>query len=105
VIILLSTSLSESSYHPSIPPSLPRSRNLQREKPPTQRQLVKRKDQTVRGEPKRSRIKKSTLKKQKKRVKANISLPSTIDPVITQDPDPIIEAQNAPLSDSPPPQP
>ncbi|CAK5079592.1 unnamed protein product [Meloidogyne enterolobii] len=96
--------LSESSYPPSIPPSLPR--NVQNPKPPAPRQLVKRREKVNVGESKRSRIKKPTLKKkQKKRVKANLSLPPTTEPVITQDPDHIIEAQNAPLSDSPPPQP
>lgn len=103
--------LSESSYHPSLP-SRSRSRNVSREvpsTPPTQHQHVKRKETDNGGDQKRLKvnkaIKKSKIpvkKKQKKRVSARISLPSTlaVESNITQDP--IIESQNAPLSDSPP---
>ncbi|CAK5089899.1 unnamed protein product [Meloidogyne enterolobii] len=96
--------LSESSYHPSIPPSLPRSSTVQ-----SQRQITKRKEQDNGDEPKRikiiKKIKKSKIpvkKKQKKKVTVSRPLPSTsaVESNITQDP--ILDAQNAPLSDSPP---
>ncbi|CAK5015633.1 unnamed protein product [Meloidogyne enterolobii] len=102
--------LSESSYHPSLP-SRSRSRNILREEVPptqsTQSQLVKRKETVNRGEQKRLKINKKIKKpkiivekKQKKRVTANLSLPS--NSIITQDTDPVIESQNAPLRDSTP---
>ncbi|CAK5090698.1 unnamed protein product [Meloidogyne enterolobii] len=105
--------LSESSYPPSVP-SRSRSRNILTEEvsptPLTQRQLVKRKETVNGGDKKRLKInkaiKKSKIpvkKKQKKRVTANLSLPSTsIESIITKDPDPVIESQNAPLRNSPP---
>jgi len=101
--------LSESSYHPSIPPSLPRSSTVQSQRLPSERQITKRKEQGNGEEPKRIKInkviKKSKIpikKKQKKRVTASRPLPSTsaVESNITQDP--ILDAQNAPLSDSPP---
>jgi len=100
--------LSESSYHPSIPPSLPRSSNVQSQRLPTPRQITKRKEQDYDEERKRIKInkeiKKSKIpvkKKQKKKVTASRPLPSTSTDEQNIVQDPILDAQKAPLSDSP----